>query len=98
MAATAAQVLNTACAFERFRVETTDGRRLGRVFDLHCRWPQGRGGAPVVEAIVCGRLGLLERLGLVEHEPDAVPWSAVREIRAQVIVVDAAALGAHRRR
>lgn len=98
MAASAARVLNTVCAFQRLRVETTDGRRLGRVFDLHCRWPKGTGEPPVIEAIICGRIGLLERVGLVDHDPDAVPWSAVREIRGRVIVVDAAAIPARPKR
>jgi len=90
MVASAAEVLNTACAFERMHVETTDGRRLGHVFDLRCRWEPGTEG-PVLEAIVYGRLGLLERVGLITSTPQKVAWAAVRELRGRAIVIDAEA-------
>lgn len=90
MVASAAEVLNTACAFERMHVETTDGRRLGHVFDLRCRWEAGADG-PVLEAVIYGRLGLLERVGLIRSTPAKAPWSAVREVRGHVIVIEAEA-------
>jgi sporulation protein YlmC with PRC-barrel domain len=82
------RILTTACELELMEVRTEDGRRLGRVFDLSLH--TGRRGAPAVAAIVYGRRGLLERLGLRHARPSSLPWSRVRAIRDRVIVVDEA--------
>jgi sporulation protein YlmC with PRC-barrel domain len=97
MARSAAEILNDACAFDLMRVQGTDGRFLGHVFDLRCPWQPGQAEPPVVEEIVFGRAGLAERVGLIERQPHGVPWSAVREVREEVIVVDAAAVPARSR-
>lgn len=81
--------LTTACALESMTVQTVAGERLGRVFDLRCRRRDGE--PPVVEAIVYGRLGLLERMDLRKARPTSVPWSKVRSVEGRVIVVDVAA-------
>ncbi|MFL6662999.1 MAG: PRC-barrel domain-containing protein [Rhizobacter sp.] len=86
----ATDVLNTACSFELLRVHTSDGRFLGHVFDLRCNWRPGQDEGPVVDEIIYGRLGLLERVGLRRRKPDSVPWSAVLRVEGKVIVVDAA--------
>lgn len=62
-----------------------DGRHLGRVFEI--RSPGVAETAPSraareVDCLLCGRLGLLERLGWKQIRPRAVPWSAVRSIDA----------------
>jgi hypothetical protein len=65
-------------------VVTDAGRRLGRAFDLRARWgPDG----VVVEALVVGRPGLLERYGLrharwsaARREPGLVPYAAVLDL------------------
>jgi sporulation protein YlmC with PRC-barrel domain len=92
MAEAPARILTTACALELMRVETSDGVRLGRVFDLRCANAPGQ--APTVTAIVYGRRGLLERLGLRHARPTTVPWSSVRAVEERVIVVDLASKAA----
>lgn len=72
------------------RLVAEDGRRLGRLFDLGCRWQAGEAASPI-EVLVYGRIGLLERLGMVRERPPSVPWSAVRRIGPEAIVVVAQA-------
>ena len=67
-----------------------DGRNLGRVFEI--RSPGVAESEPTREArdvdcLLCGRRGLLERLGWKQVAPRAVPWSAVRAIDAQGVHV-----------
>lgn len=93
MVATLAPGLKTACALQLLRVEGIDGRFLGHVFDLRCRWSADRHEAPVVEAVVIGRAGLLHRLGFRHTQACIVPWTAVQGFREEhVMVVDAAHL------
>jgi len=42
----------------------------------------------VIEAVLVGRGGWMERLGLRPRHVDAVPWSAVRRCEEGVLVVD----------
>ncbi|MGM9490792.1 hypothetical protein [Ideonella sp. YS5] len=76
----------TLSELDALRLVGEDGRRLGRLFDLVCPWkpgePQG-----AIEQLVHGRIGLLERVGLVRQEPASLPWSCVRRIERQAIVV-----------
>jgi sporulation protein YlmC with PRC-barrel domain len=68
-------------------VVTESGRRLGACHDLRASIGRGR---PTVEAIVVGRRGLLEHLGIgkaAQHRPDAVPWEAVVKVEGNRIVV-----------
>jgi len=88
--------LTTACTLDLMRVQTTDGRRLGHVFDLRCE--AGSGKAPTVTAVVYGERGLLERLGLRRARPTVVPWARVRLIEDRVIVVDDDAASARDRK
>jgi sporulation protein YlmC with PRC-barrel domain len=77
--------------FQFMRVETEGGRFLGHVFDLRSHGEPEHGethDARVVNEIVYGRLGLLERLGIVQAEPDTIPWEAVKEVRGNKIIVD----------
>jgi hypothetical protein len=91
MVATLAPNLKTACALQLLRVEDIGGRFLGHVFDLRCRWNAGQHEAPVVEAVVIGRAGLLHRLGFRHTRACIVPWTAVQGFRGEhVMVVDAA--------
>jgi len=79
--------MRTLSSFFGRRVETESGRALGRCRDL--RATIGRGG-PAVEAIVVGRRGWLEHLGIgnaAAHRRDAVPWDAVVKIEGKRIVV-----------
>jgi sporulation protein YlmC with PRC-barrel domain len=80
--------LTTACELESMTVHTSDGKRLGRVFDLRCKTRDGE--PPEVDAIVYGRRGLLERLGLRKALPTLVHWDKVRSIENRVIVVASA--------
>jgi sporulation protein YlmC with PRC-barrel domain len=61
----------------------TSGRRLGHLHDLRCTL---HGGASVTH-LVYGRRGLLESLGFRGERYDTIPWSRVREIRADAVVV-----------
>lgn len=87
--------------FQFMRVETEGGRFLGHVFDLRSHGEPEHGetrDARVVNEIVYGRLGLLERLGIVRADADTIPWEAVKEIKEDKIVVDdAVALQKYRR-
>lgn len=79
------------CELQDLRVIDADGRPLGRVFEF--RSPgraesEPAGGERQVRSLLCGRRGLLERLGLRQASPVRVPWSAVsacdaRELRLQ---------------
>lgn len=76
----------TLSALDAQRLVAEDGRRLGRLFDLACRWQPGEAASPI-EELIYGRIGLLERVGLVHEKPPSVPWSAVRRIGPGAIVV-----------
>jgi len=89
MAESPAEILASACAMELLRVETADGRFLGRVYDLRCRWQPDEPDAPVVDQITFARTGLLERIGLRHVKPRSVHWYLVEAIRGNVIVVSA---------
>jgi sporulation protein YlmC with PRC-barrel domain len=67
-------------------VETESGRRLGVCRDLRASIGKGR---PQVDALVVGRRGWLEHLGIrgVERGRDAVAWTAVVRIEGERIIV-----------
>jgi hypothetical protein len=68
-------------------VETESGRKFGACRDLRAALGGGR---PEVQAIVVGRRGWLEHLGVVRpsaRPPNAVPWEAVIRIEGNRIVV-----------
>ena len=87
MARATSEVLTSAACTELMRIETRSGRHLGHLFDLRCSWQPGHPQA-VIDEIVFGRIGLMERLGLKVRKPDSVPWSAVLEVRNGVLIVD----------
>jgi hypothetical protein len=87
MAESSAEIVNTACGMELMRVETADGRALGYVFDLRCR--ASGDDAPVLEEIIFGKRGWLERVGLRRTKPHSVHWYLVEAVRGNVIVVSA---------
>ncbi|WP_133499203.1 hypothetical protein [Cognatilysobacter terrigena] len=72
--------LNRLTHLERVRVRAEDGSRLGHVFEIRSNgaaeteptW-EDRG----VDVLLCGRLGLFERLGWQEPDALVVPWDAV---------------------
>jgi sporulation protein YlmC with PRC-barrel domain len=77
------------------QVVTESGRSLGRAFDVRGRW---RGKELEVTALVVGRRGFLERLGIGSSEGerrrhhktwkhDTVPWDAVLRLQDGRIVV-----------
>ena len=62
------------------------GRHLGRLVDLRCHGEDGP--APlVVDELVFGEAGWLERLGLRAVHERSCPWSAVRSFKAGRIVI-----------
>lgn len=76
------------CELQDLKVFDADGRPLGRVFEF--RSPGRAESEPVtaareVRSLLCGRRGLLERLGLKQPSPLRVPWSAVASFDAHAL-------------
>jgi sporulation protein YlmC with PRC-barrel domain len=79
--------VRTFSSFLGRMVETESGRKFGKCRDLRASFGQGR---PEVQAIVVGKFGRLEHLGVLRPSagpPDAVPWGAVIRIEGDRIVV-----------
>ena len=79
--------MRTFSSFLGRAVETESGRSLGPCRDLRASLGRGR---PTVEALVVGRRGRLEHLGIRRpsaRRPDAVPWEAVVRIEGSRIIV-----------
>jgi sporulation protein YlmC with PRC-barrel domain len=79
--------VRTFSSFLGRMVEAESGRKFGACRDLRAALGVGR---PEVQAIVVGRRGWLEHLGLVRpsaRPPNAVPWEAVIRIEGDRIVV-----------
>jgi hypothetical protein len=69
--------------------EVTDpaGRHLGLLLDIRCR--EDRAVSPqVATELVFGEHGWLERLGFRAVQHRAAPWSAVKSMTAEKIVVE----------
>jgi sporulation protein YlmC with PRC-barrel domain len=82
--------MNRLSPLEDMKVVTQDGKHLGRVFEV--RSPGKPEKEPTYDArpvhcLLCGRRGLLERLGWLEPDALAIPWKDVLEIRPHAIVV-----------
>jgi sporulation protein YlmC with PRC-barrel domain len=89
MAAPQASRLIRSLELQGLRVRTAGGRRLGRVYDLEAApRPVESKGPTMVVALVVGRQGWMERVGLRTARMDSVPWSTVRRIEGGEIVVD----------
>jgi sporulation protein YlmC with PRC-barrel domain len=79
--------VRTYSSFLGRNVVTESGREFGKCRDLRATLGRGR---PSVEAVVVGRRGWLEHLGIKRPAAalrDAVPWAAVVRIEADRIVV-----------
>lgn len=79
--------MRTFSSFLGRQVVTESGRKLGTCRDLRATLGRGR---PKVEAIVVGRGGRLEHLGIKPPSGlrrDAVPWEAVMRMDGEHIVV-----------
>ena len=81
---------NRLAWLEDLPVVTEDGTRLGHVFEI--RSPGRAETEPTyaerpVDCLLCGRRGLLERLGWKEPDALAVPWSSVVALHAHAVVV-----------
>jgi sporulation protein YlmC with PRC-barrel domain len=79
--------VRTFSSFLGRRVVTESGRELGKCHDLRATLGRGR---PAVDALVVGRGGRLEHLGIkppAGRRRDAVPWEAVVRIEGERIVV-----------
>ena len=75
---------------EDLPVVTEDGTHLGHVFEI--RSPGRAETEPThvqrrVDCLLCGRRGLLERLGWKEPDALAIPWSSVIALHAHAVVV-----------
>jgi sporulation protein YlmC with PRC-barrel domain len=79
--------MRTFSSFLGREVVTQSGRKLGKCRDLRATLGRGR---PTVDAIVVGRRGRLEHLGITRparRSKDAVPWEAVVRLEGSRIVV-----------
>jgi sporulation protein YlmC with PRC-barrel domain len=79
--------MRTFSSFLGREVVTESGRELGKCRDLRASLGRGR---PSVEALVVGRIGWLEHLGIGRPSlgrKDAVPWDAVVRVEGKRIVV-----------
>ena len=79
--------MRTFSSFLGREVVTESGRELGKCRDLRASLGRGR---PSVEAVVVGRIGWLEQLGIGRpstRRKDAVPWDAVVRVEGKRIVV-----------
>lgn len=73
-------------------VDIADGTRFGYISDLEVDVERGQ----VTAVVVAGQR---RAFGLLGREPDAVfPWSAIRRIGADIILVDAGGRAPERRR
>jgi sporulation protein YlmC with PRC-barrel domain len=74
-------------------VETEDGEKLGRVYDIRshgepeCGFPNRN--RPLDE-LLCGRTGLFELLGFKKVVPTAIPWSSVKTIEPGRVIIRSA--------
>lgn len=83
----------------------SDGRSLGRIFDLIIAPDESLSGREPVEIVglVVGRRGALERIGLPRRialekqepgpDPCHIPWVAVRDIEEGCVTVDEGKIG-----
>jgi len=78
--------LKTASGLDLLRVCDREGRQLGHVFDLACRWTAGDEASPIDE-LIFGTIGLLERVGLHKRKPDSVQWTQVYEVLPKSLVI-----------
>jgi sporulation protein YlmC with PRC-barrel domain len=85
--------MNRLSPLEDMHVVTEAGQRLGRVFEV--RSPGRAETEPThdrraVDCLLCGRRGLLERLGWKEPDAIAIPWRDVVALQRHTIVVRSA--------
>jgi sporulation protein YlmC with PRC-barrel domain len=78
--------VRTYSSLEGRHVVTESGCALGKCRDLRAALARGR---PLVNAVVVGRAGWLEHLGIGRRRgrKDAVPWDAVVRLEGDRIVV-----------
>lgn len=81
---------NRLAWIEDLPVVTEEGTRLGHVFEI--RSPGRAETEPThiqrrIDCLLCGRRGLLERLGWKEPDALAIPWSSVVALDAHAVVV-----------
>ena len=88
MDAQTARCLSSAVALQGLRVRTVQGRYVGRVFDVRTCWTPGSSEPLPVRALLVGRAGWMERVGLRPWRLHEVPWSAVRAGRDGVLVIE----------
>jgi len=79
---------------EGVRIVSEAGETLGRLWELQSRGnhkDQPRRERRAIEQLLCGRLGLLERLGWRERTAVVVPWRNVLRWEADALVVQGSA-------
>jgi sporulation protein YlmC with PRC-barrel domain len=62
------------------RIKTTEGKRLGRVHEVHCD-----GGK--VTALICGAGSFIERL-TAKQDGHRIPWECVQRVGKKEVIVD----------
>ena len=61
------------------RIKTLDGKRLGRVHEVHCEKGQ-------ITALMCGPGSLIERL-TAKEDGRRIPWECVKRVEARAVIV-----------
>ena len=80
--------LSTIATVELMPLQTEEGQRIGRIFDVRAEYdPAHPERPPVVTAITYGTLGFLERLGVRRSQPRNVRWASVVKLARDMIVV-----------
>jgi sporulation protein YlmC with PRC-barrel domain len=71
------------------RVYGEDGKALGRVWDLRTesRAAAAEGAHRDLAALVVGRAGLLERMGIKRPGPDRIPCDRIVELGPERVIV-----------
>jgi sporulation protein YlmC with PRC-barrel domain len=74
---------------EGMRIVTESGEVLGRIWEVQSpgnRKREPRHERRAIEQLVCGRLGLLERLGWRERSAVVVPWRNVLRLEVDALI------------
>jgi len=69
------------------RVRADDGTDLGRVWDVRAEGRHDNATYCRIDALICGPLGLLERLGLQSRRFRTIAWTDVLKVDARGLTV-----------
>ena len=76
--------------FQGLKIYSENGESLGRLFDLRSPGLPEHGETHAdrrIEELVYGKVGLFQRLGLIQSKADTISWERVVEIKNGKIVI-----------